>query len=148
MKNEFENKYNNKCAAFDVLQKKYKTFESERGKAMENVKLQQNEYEKSIKFLERTVKNMELNTEEIKEKEVRYESTISELHKAMKKKDKLITEQKKKIKKFEKELELSEFGDNKKFSQMSLLKKNVGNMQTIIRDKDNQIKTLTNKLNS
>merc|ERR1712083_398442 len=60
--------------------------------------------------------------------------------------EKLIKKQKKKIKALQKELDTSGYGDSKQKSTLSLLRANVDNMESIIRDKDFQIKKLKNNM--
>eukprot|EP01084_Bolivina_argentea_P204810 349821_1 len=136
--NEYENNYNE-------LYEKYKKLINEFENNNENMKLRETEYKMSMEILEDKMKNMNTINEKDKEIEGNYKNQITILHDEIMEKDKIISIKNKKILKLQ---DKKTFGTNKKFSQMSLLKQNVKNMNRIIKDRDNQIKTLNNKLKS
>jgi len=103
---------------------------------------------KEIERLKNLVGEFKTKYELEKEAFARHKKSMAAMTSELDDKDKVIAQKTKKIKALKAELETSGYGDSKQKSTVSLLRKNVEEMESILRSKDFDIKKLKNNLNA
>jgi len=97
--------------------------------------------------LQQQLSNLRTQYELLEERCARLEKERKEMSDKMNEKDDTIEVLKSKIKDFKKRLEMSGVGANKDTSELELLRKNVSEMESIMKMKDFEIKKLKNQSN-
>ncbi|ETO36304.1 intracellular protein transport protein [Reticulomyxa filosa] len=100
---------------------------------------------KEVEALEQQLGNLRTQYELLNEKCERIEKQKQEMSQQCDQKDETIDALNLKIKEFKKQLEMSGIGVNKNAGELGLLRKNVAEMESIIKTKDFQIRKLQNQ---